>query len=110
MGQLIKDDLPYTATEQGDIIPGGSKIMEIINTALNSSTYTAIVTTKPSKQIQVTTSDGSFWKLSNIEAGTTNQRIPANTVINLAGGFRAGTLFFALASAGTPNLEVTVID
>ena len=57
MGQIIKDSKPYTASEQGDIIPGGSKIVEIINTALNSSTYTAIVTTLPCKQIQISTSD-----------------------------------------------------
>ena len=77
-------------------------------TALNDSTYTAI--TLPSaygRSISARTSDDTAWKMAVDASGTGEVNIPASKSISIDKiKDRDGTIFYAKASSGTPNLEV----
>lgn len=78
---------------------------------LNASTFTAIEIphSVQGRAIGVQTSDASAWVFSDDLAGTTEITVPAPG--SLSFGSRqdnAGVLFYAKASAGTPDLSVFV--
>ena len=94
-------------------------INPIQSTALNAATYTAI--TAPSDMapegrcVPITSwvDDGTAWNIASDAAGTDGATVPANAsytddCIKPTRSGNTGVLFYALASAGTPNLIVIV--
>jgi hypothetical protein len=80
-------------------------------TALNASTYTAV--TIPASvgneclPITAWTEDGTSWYISNTAAGTVNGLVPADAIFSDdCAQFTDGVVFYAKASAGTPDLIV----
>lgn len=83
-------------------------IKTIVETALNTSTYTAIeVPAASGRNLVAKTDDDTSFLVSHDSAGTTKLTIPAdkNFAINKL-KCRAGTIFYAKAVSGTPTLEV----
>jgi len=80
--------------------------------ALNTSTFTAITidASHNGRDIAVTTSDATAWVFSDDAAGTTPLTVPAPGTLSLQcrRDNGSGTVFWAKASAGTPNLSVFV--
>ena len=108
-----KEFTPFEREVNDELIPWGSKVSAVINTALNASTYTAITIPADTycKYLLAKTADDGAWLFSNIEAGTTFFSIPANQVmaLNIA-GIPGQVLFYAKDGNGTPNMQVILID
>jgi len=80
-------------------------------TALNAGTYTAITITasvgNECLPILAYVEDGTSWYMSDTAAGTINALIPADsTFSDDCAQFTDGIVFYAKASAGTPNMVV----
>ena len=84
-----------------------------IQTALNTSTYTAIQ--MPAGQSCITfafwVEDGTSYYLSSDSAGTANVLVPASTSLSMTMPQGDNSiLFYAKASAGTPNMAVILTE
>ena len=104
---------PFRREVNDLVIPWGSKVSGVLNTALNASTYTAI--TMPAdtycKYILAQTADYGAWLFSDILAGTTFFSIAASQVLALnIAGVPGQVLFYAKDGNATPNLQVILID
>jgi len=91
-------------------------IIEPIATALNTSTYTAIQIPDSENMldkffpVSAYTSDGTEFYISNVETPAADKPVLENQTYNNNGATQGadGTVFYAKASAGTPNLVLHV--
>ncbi|MCP4365413.1 MAG: hypothetical protein GY800_08975 [Planctomycetes bacterium] len=87
-------------------------IPEPVTVALNTSTFTKIsipAANEGPRTLKVSTSDLTAFTISNTLAGTAAINMAANYTYDLiATSDSDGGVFYAKASAGTPNLSVLV--
>jgi hypothetical protein len=87
-------------------------IQPLVVTALNTSTYTAISlgASQSCGSISFWVDDGTAFYISDTTAGTVNGLTLANQTFNIDIAQAKGeTIFYAKASAGTPNLVLMVL-
>lgn len=95
----------------GHPIPGGSRIVDIIEAALTSSSWKRISMPDNTycKQLLAGTRDQSNWRLSAVANGTTYKTMAGDMALEIA-GVPLETLFYAQSVNATATLEVMLVD
>jgi len=103
---------PYRRDPDGiPIQGGGSKIVDIINTAVDTSNWTAITipTDTSCKAILAHLRSGNQWLLSHTSAGTKYFTMSGTLSMDIASN-EEEVLFYVKAVSGADTMEVILLD
>ena len=110
--RLVKDSTPFSMSEDGAKIEGGSKISEIVTVTLASNaTFYAVTATKPFKSVYLKCdTETKHMFISDIEAGTTFMRIDDDTTFVLPFGGPAGIVCYVKPETNGNKVNAMFFD
>lgn len=107
------NNLAFKRDAAGEVINVGQSIVDILNSAIASGTWTAITLPKTDglgcKSILAGMRDGSNWKLSHLSNGSVYKTVRGSLSIDIAKE-NEERLFYAQSTAASGTLEVILLD
>jgi len=107
------NNLAFKRDTAGEVINAGQSIVNILNSALTSSKWTAITLPDTNqlacKSILAGMRDGSNWKFSHLSNGATYKTVRGTLSLDIAKE-KEERLFYAQSSGASGTLEVVLLD
>jgi hypothetical protein len=101
-----KDTLAFDKDAGGNIIPGGSRLLEIQNVAVTNGAWTAITPTTAGKGFVARLAAGGPWSLSLVSGGTTYLTVAVGLSVNLS--IQPNKVLFYVNPGTTGTLQILI--